>query len=290
MDTTTVVSASFLCVFNVAFMIAGIFLNSVVIISLRRSSQLRKKLCYFMIFVLSCFDLGVVAIIHPIHISSTIPVLLGTYNDMQEHVRWNISSALTAFSMFALFVLNIERVVALIYPFVHHTSVTKRRLIFLLVTMMILFVFVLSLPYFNNKISLVLLSVICIPMFWLVLFYLNYKMFILARSKRDDKKVATLCNQERKRPMFQFKKFSTCLLTVICYFVCSCPQLVYSALRLTSNRNIPVQELLLFNLWTSSLVCMNSTLNCLIFFWRNSILRREGMNTVKAIFCQDCMV
>ena len=121
------VSASFLCVFNVAFMIAGIFLNSVVIISLRRSSQLRKKLCHF--------------------------------------------------------VLNIERVLALIYSFVHHTSVTKRRPIFLLVTMMILFVIVLSLPYFNNKISLVLLSVLCIPMFWLVLFYLNYKMFILTRSK-----------------------------------------------------------------------------------------------------------
>ena len=87
MGTSTVVSASFLCVFNVAFMIAGIFLHSAVIINLRRSSQLRKKLCYFMIFVLSCFDLGVVAIVNPIHISSTIPVLLGTYNDMQEHVR-----------------------------------------------------------------------------------------------------------------------------------------------------------------------------------------------------------
>ena len=53
-------------------MVAGIFLNSVVIISLWRSSQLRKKLCYFMILVLSCFDLAVVTITHPLLIVSTI--------------------------------------------------------------------------------------------------------------------------------------------------------------------------------------------------------------------------
>ena len=39
------------------FFFSGVFLNSVVIISFWRSVQLRKKLCYFMIMVLSCCDL-----------------------------------------------------------------------------------------------------------------------------------------------------------------------------------------------------------------------------------------
>ena len=54
-----------LCVVNGFFTLAGIFLNSVVIISLWKSSQLRRKTCYFMILVLSCFDLGVVMVGHP---------------------------------------------------------------------------------------------------------------------------------------------------------------------------------------------------------------------------------
>ena len=47
-------------------MVAGIILNSVVIISLLRSSQLRKKLCYFTILVLSCGDLAEVTIVQPL--------------------------------------------------------------------------------------------------------------------------------------------------------------------------------------------------------------------------------
>ena len=117
MDLSTVINALFLCVLNAFFMIAGIFLNSVVIISLWRSSQLRKKLCYFTIFVLCCFDLAVVAIAHPLQISSTISVLLGKYNGIQENIRTHISIALNGFSMFSLLVLNIERFLALTYPF-----------------------------------------------------------------------------------------------------------------------------------------------------------------------------
>ena len=141
MHLSTVINASFLCLFNVALMIAGIFFNSVVIISLWRSSQLRKKLCYFMILVLSCFDLAVVAILHPFHIyiinfCSSWKI----YNYAQGGIIkvLLIGNALNGFSMFALLVLTVERFLALTYPFFHQTSVTKQRLIFLLVVLIVL--------------------------------------------------------------------------------------------------------------------------------------------------------
>jgi hypothetical protein len=67
MQKSDIFSVVFLCIINIIFMVAGIFLNSVVIISLWKTSQLRKKdlVCYFMILVLSCFDLAVVTITHP---------------------------------------------------------------------------------------------------------------------------------------------------------------------------------------------------------------------------------
>ena len=129
MQTSDIFSVVFLCIINIIFMVAGIFLNSVVIISLWRSSQLRKKLCYFMILVLSCFDLAVVTITHPFLIVSTIYFSQGEINKIREDTRNSIFYVLYGSSLFALFTLNVERFLALTRPFFHQASVTKTRLL-----------------------------------------------------------------------------------------------------------------------------------------------------------------
>ena len=110
-------------------MVAGIFLNSVVIISLWQSRQLRNKLCYFMILVLSCFDLAVVAIIHPFLIAATTYYSRDEIIEMFELTRVFISYMLCGFSMTALLTLNGERFLALTSPYFHQRSVTKTRLV-----------------------------------------------------------------------------------------------------------------------------------------------------------------
>ena len=65
------VNAILLCAVNFLFTFVGLFLNSLVIISLL-NSQLRRKLCYFMILVLACFDLAVVVVFHPFIIIETL--------------------------------------------------------------------------------------------------------------------------------------------------------------------------------------------------------------------------
>ncbi len=117
-----------LCVINILFMVVGIFLNSVVIISIWRSRQLRKKLCYFMIIVLSCVDLAVITISHPFLIASTIYYSLEELNDIRERERQFICFILYGVSMFALFSLNIERF--LTSPCFHQASVIKTRLVY----------------------------------------------------------------------------------------------------------------------------------------------------------------
>ena len=87
MQESDIFSVALLCIINIMFMVTGIFLNSVVIISLWRSSQLRKKLCYFMILVLSCFDLAVVTITHPLLIVSTISFSLEVINEICELIQ-----------------------------------------------------------------------------------------------------------------------------------------------------------------------------------------------------------
>ena len=110
MEISAVFNTIFLCIVNFSLMVSGAFLNSVVIISLWRSSQLRKKLCYFTILVLSGFDLAVVVINHPILIISTIFWSIRSSDGVFGHIIGPfITIHLEGLSMFALLTLNMER-------------------------------------------------------------------------------------------------------------------------------------------------------------------------------------
>ena len=287
MDPNVFVNALFLCVVNALFMVAGIFLNSVVIISLWRSSQLRKKLCYFTILVLSCVDLIVVTVAHPALILWTIFWYRTSLQQENKFIWQNILGiALAGFSMFALLTLSVERFLALKYPFFHQTAVTKRRLMLLLAFLMIMLVSLSPLVHFVGTVFRNMFVTVFLVLIFFVFIYLNYKMFIIAKSKRNMNSVAststvTRSYQERKRRKMNFNNISTCSLAVGCFFVCSSPHIIYSVLSLTSETLQNDRLIQLFNIWSNTLVFMNSTFNCLIFFWRNSILRREGIKILK---------
>ncbi len=289
MEKGDLFSVVFLCITNIVFMVAGIFLNSVVIISLWRSRQLRKKVCYFMILVLSCVDLAVVTITHPSLIASTIYFSLEEINDILEDIRVSVSFVLCGSSMSALFMLSVERFLALNCPYFHQTSVTKKRLLGLLAFWTIIIVGLSPLIYFNTKtvnIIINIFSTVCVSSLLFLFIYANYKMLKLAKSIRADERLApssaTLVDGKRKKQISNLKNISTCSLAVACFFVCSCPQIIYSALRLASGAPSFVRQTLLFSLWSNTFVSINSTFNCLIFFWRNSILRREGIKIINA--------
>ena len=287
MDLNTFINALLLCLLNVIFMIAGIFLNSVVIISLRRSSQLRKKLCYFMILPLSCFDLAVVAINHPILISSAILWSMDTFGEDESKsvITWKsvIFGNFSGYSMSALLTLSVERFLALKYPFFHQTAVTKRKLVrFLLTLSLVITVSMLSLKLLYEENCDNGLAVVFVLLFLFLFIFLNYNMLIIAKSKRKVERCAATHDPERsKRRKLNFKNSSTCLMAVGCFFIASFPCCIYSGLRFAPDTLWNERIDVVFRIWSSTLLVMNSTFNCLIFFWRNSILRREGMKTVK---------
>ena len=287
MQKSDIFSVVFLCIINIVFMVAGIFLNSVVIISLWRSSQLRKKLCYFMIFVLSCFDLSVVTITHPLLIVSTISVPLGEINEICERTRRSMYFVVCNSSMFALFTVNVERFLALTCPFFHQASVTKTRLLYFQAFLTVIIVGLSPLVYFysdtfGNRLS----TVIVLSLLFFFIYSCNYKIFKIAKSKREDESdvpsAATSMDGNRKKRIFILKNISICSLATSCFFFCSCPEIIYSVLRLASETRLSEMQFLFFHLWSSTFISLNSTFNCVIFFWRNSVLRREGMKIVKA--------
>ena len=281
MEKVDILNAVFLCIVNILFMVAGIILNSVVIVSLWRSRQLRKQLCYFMILVLSCFDLAVVAINHPFLITSTICYFFEDINEMREGARVTVSLILCGLSISGLFMLNAERFLAITCPYFYQRSISKTKLIRFQVFTTILIVGVSSLANVNTQtvIAVNIIVAICLSFLLLLFIVSNYKIFTIAKSKRiDELAVPSFATSlHRKTRIISLKSVSTSSLAVGCFFLCSCPHIMYSVLRFTSGAPPYDRKVLLFNIWSNTFVSINSTLNCLIFFWRNSILRREGL-------------
>ena len=292
MEVTDIIVVVLLLFVNVTFMVLGIFLNFVVILSLWRASTLRKKLCYFTILLLSCFDMAVVTITHPFLIVSTIYFSYEKIPRTFENIRIGTSFILSACSMFSLFTLNGERFLALTCPFFHQAYVTKTKVIcfqgFCTVSVLCLS----PLIYFNVRIfniSITPLVSLCLLMFM----YSNYKMFTIAKLKREEKRIYPAAasasrNGQRKKQILNMKNISTCLLVVGCFFVCFTPQAILTVMRLTAETALFDKKMVLLRFWTNTFLSLNSTFNSGIFFWRNSILRREGMKLIN-IFIPHAM-
>ena len=86
---------------------------------------------------------------------------------------------------------------------------------------------------------------------------------------------------EKKKRFVSFKRISTCSLAVVCALICFCPSIVLLALCWMRETSLCQKQFTSLELWVSTSFSMSSTFNCLIFFWRITLLRREGMKIIK---------
>ena len=289
-------NAVLLCVLNAFFTFAGTILNSVAIMSLW-NSQMRRKLCYFMIFILACLDLAVVVVIHPLIILQVISAWM-TMN-FSGSVWVNYLYILVDFSFTALLTMSLERCLALVYPFFHQKFVTKPRLM----TFFMLFQlpFGVSLILYKSDLQRMTYKVIYLPIFgalFLMVCILNLKLFHIARKIRNLVDLAVgnfdgsnfvprnIDTKKCKLSLASLKKISTCLLVLVCLFVCYLPWFARFALEI-KQPGPRDQNKFLIDLWTETFFTINSSLNCSIFFYKNSVLRRHGKIFLKKCFCRN---
>ena len=295
MKLYSLINLIFLSIANGFFTFFGIFLNSVVIISLWRSAKFRKGTGNFMILVLSSFDLLVIIVGHPTVILSA--VLWSTDGNSLAHwskpgsdgyrlteVAILASNFAHSFSMYALLAMTIDRYLAITRPFFHRTCVTKRRILAITVIMQFLFTALRMFRFFDelkavNYISLLVIGTT--PIFLLVVLNIRmYRIITKLRTKRNEK--------VSKTQMAVLKKNYTCLLTGFCFFVSITPLAVYAVIRATSTALLSDDALMLILLWGNTSLSMNSTWNCVIFFWRNEILRKAGEKLVSSCLKPRC--
>ena len=282
MEIIYFVNLTIIIALNILFFFSGICLNSLIIVCFCRSVQLRKKLCYFMIMLLSYCDLLVVLTHHPVTI---LGATLWFTEKIDVYPMWFHNSlrslpTFVGFSLNALVVMSFERYLATSYAIFHRTCVTKMKLSTLFAILNIVIVILLPLSLLNDFVIPynVCLSIAFVFYFPPTLFF-NYKSFMVARKSRRNNKIAP----EMKK-LFSLKNISSCVLAVACFVVLFAPVLTYVGLRIFSNENkLALNNTTLTGLWAMTIASMNSTFNCLIFYWKNKILRTEGMKVAKIL-------
>ena len=268
----------FIFVSNVLFFFSGICLNSLVIISFWRSVQVRKRLCYFTIMVLSCCDLLVVLSNSPLTALMTVLLLTESFDVFPTWVV--VASNLITFfgwcSLLALLVLSLDRYFATSYPIFHRTSVTKRRLLILLLTFIALAGLLMMISVNSWLISHQLTILILIALFIPPMLFLNYKLFLISRRSRRS-------TPGKMKRGFSLKSISSCLLAVACFLIFTIPVFVYIGLGKTSKETEKNHNVRIADFWAFTTIAMNATFNCLIFYWKNKVLKTEGMKVVKSM-------
>ena len=276
MDLNVYIQLIFLCVVNIIFTFSGIVLNTLVIASFWKSSQLRKKLCQFMIMVLSCFDLFAVVTNHPGILVYLIFWLREDYDSLPKvKIYLLCSSVFLSISFVILLVMSIERYLGAYRPIFHRTSVTKRRLLILLAILLIPTATMNIISRNGLVISCAVFAAIFMGLFLPPFIFVNFKLFNISRKVHRERAVSP-----EKRTTLNLKNISTPLWAVACLILVSIPNSFYIAFNLAEKT---ANTSRVSSTWAITSATMNCTLNSLIFFWKNKVLRAEGIKILKTL-------
>ena len=278
MDFNIYIELIFLCVVNIIFTVSGIISNTLVIASFWKSSQLRSKLCHFMIVVLSCFDLVTVVTNYPGLFLYLISWLREDYDLLPKiRIYRYFASIFVGFSFYALLVMSIERYLGAYYPIFHRTSVTRRKLLTLLAILLIVHTTLGIISANDMIISRVTVLIIFIITVFPPLLYLNVKLFKISREIRRRNAASP-----EKRTTMNLKSISTCLLVVACLVVLFIPNIAYIVFNINAESKQASNARLSY-IWGITIYTMNCTLNTLIFFWKNKVLRTQGTKILETL-------
>ena len=107
--------------------------------------------------------------------------------------------------------------------------------------------------------------------------FFNYKLFKISRKNRR----RNVIDSETRMKLTALKNVSSCLLAVAClvfFLIRSFVFIVLSAVEGSTSSNAR-----LWFVWVSTVFRMNCTFNSLIFFWKDKVLRREGIKVLKTL-------
>ena len=229
-----------------------------------------------MIMMLSCFDLVAVITNYPGTLVYLISWLRQDYDFLAAMTTYLLSATVfPVFSFHTLLVMSIERYLGAYYPFFHRTSVTRRRLLTLLAILLMTTTVVYIISSTGTAISRAVFLAIFVALFFPPFMFANFKLLAMARKVTRKRTVPP-----GQRTTVNLKNISVGLWAVACFMLFSIPASFFITFSLTGKSTKTINMSFIWALTCSS---MNCTLNSLIFFWKNKVLRTEGIKILKTL-------
>ncbi len=272
-----------LIAFNGILILSTTFLNLLSVITIRKSSQLKNKLCYFVILLQSVVDLVVGVSSIPLFIVYLAAPLLGIRNCLAIVVLIESAIVAPALSSLTLNAITAERFVGVLYPFAYETRLTKERI---LIYVSISSLFSLAVIILSTHIPRVLIYSVCItfPAYLIFTVYAYTRIYLVVRKlDRSQKKVADIAQQRntKRRLLREIKHAKSCFIVVLCFVVCLLPTALGPIFVNHLAKGVQYAS---YGTWTITLHFLNSNFNSVIFFWNKPMLRKEASAVLRSIF------
>ena len=257
---------------NILLITSGILLNSATIFAYWKSAQLRKKMSYFLIMLLSVSDLTVAVVGHLAFVLSLAFTLLGNTNCTISSLHEILTFATVAMSLGTLLALNIERYLCIVHPLFHRTKMTKRRLLGLAaVFWLYACLLTLSYPILGNRVAGLMTS--C-TMFTIIVVTVCIHISICCVVRRAAISHSQV-NSNTIKKLQNLRTAKSCAIVVACTVISFLPFAIVRSLKRS------VFKTMFMDMWAKTLTLLSSSLNSLVLFWRNPILRKEAKAVLK---------
>jgi hypothetical protein len=262
-----------------------IILNGISIITIRKSSQLRSKVCYFVILLQTIVDLGVGVLSIPIFIYHLLSPFLSTAKCTL--LPWVLGTTYLpcALSMITQSAMTLERYIGVLHPYYYETQVTKKRILAYVCGGCCALFTIIFLSR-DRSIHRIFWGVMILTFFCFTAFVYTRIYLVIRKLVRSPKKPvsceSTDANQNvTKRQIFRESRHArACFAVVVCFGIFLLPLVLVMVFFNISSTMFYLE----YVHWSITSMIFNSTINSLIFFWTNPLLRKEAFRTLRLYY------
>ena len=259
-------------------------LNGISVITIRRSSQLKNKIGYFVVQLQSIVDLSVGALSIPLYIYFLLLPFLQTTDCTLSLMITQIGHLPPGLSMVTLSALTVERYIGVLHPYKYQTLVTKKRILSYVLGCGVIICFVVAYSFYNHEIINIVFSAM---MFGFLFFtgyvytriYLVLRKLIRSEKSQVCQTVINYATKSKKLIRRESRSARSCFLIVICFALFLIPISLSDAIF-----TLGTFDYIVYVDCSLALVILNSNVNSVIFFWTKTLLRKEALKILKSTF------
>ena len=250
-------------------------------VTIWKRTQLINKHCYFVIFVQSLVDLAIGFTALPIEFFFLLVPFINVDFCIAVILVRSTAFLLSSMSIVTLSALTIERYIGVVHSY-SYEKVTKSRIVkFVLGGFFILLTITVA-SFFSQHEIIKYAGIGVLAIFLIFITFAYGRIYLetrrLSRSEvRPDIEGAQ--NRDRKLKFREIKRAMSCFMVVISFLTLIVPYSLFPIF----NRQFGLSNFNVYFWWSATLLNSSGSINSVIFFMRNTVLRKEAMKVIRKV-------